>query len=147
MKKFFSCICYVVTVFLCLESSIVIAKPPPWAPAHGYRDKPNKQHSNKYQDDRFGIGEGLCSRQSAGQYLGQALANSASTQINNDSGRLLATVTGILLGEALDRQLDNVDYFCTGQALEFGRDNQLIRWTGSDEFNRYGIRLLKPVPT
>ena len=64
---------YIATVLFCIETSMAIAKPPPWAPAHGYRNKnkDNYRYSNDDDRDRFGIGEGRCHRQSAGQYLGQ----------------------------------------------------------------------------
>lgn len=130
--------------FFCLESAIVFAKPPPWAPAHGYRNKPNKK--GDYERDRFGIGEGRCYRQSAGQYLGQVLTDRASVHISSDHGRLLASISGIFIGDELDRRLgyvmDDVDYFCTGQALELAKDNQTIRWDGHNAQSGYGIRPL-----
>ena len=38
--------------------------------------------------------------------------------------------------------MEDVDYFCTGQALELARDNQTVRWDGHDSSSGYGIRPL-----
>lgn len=36
-----------------LEPSVALAKPPRWAPAHGYRAKKHQQHENKRHDYKY----------------------------------------------------------------------------------------------
>ena len=39
--------------------------------------------------------------------------------------------------------MDGVDYLCTGQALEYARDNQIVRWSNPEANTDYRIEPLK----
>ncbi|MGR9100222.1 MAG: RT0821/Lpp0805 family surface protein [Gammaproteobacteria bacterium] len=122
--------------------SLVFADPPPWAPAHGYRNKKSDPYDG-YRD-RFGILEGRCYRETAGGYLGRVLGDAAGSRMESYQGRALASVAGILLGDVFDRKLsrsmDDIDHFCTGQALEFAGDNQVVKWRNPDAYSDFLIR-------
>jgi len=111
-----------------VDAAPAFADPPPWAPAHGRRDKEEKhKHKHKDRDDgprtvyvydreRFpgyasffglplGLESGGCDRGLVGANLGTLLGAIAGgiggSQIGSGSGKTAATIGGVLLGAAL----------------------------------------------
>ncbi|MEN8260101.1 MAG: RT0821/Lpp0805 family surface protein [Pseudomonadota bacterium] len=137
------------TVFFLADAvAPVIADPPPWAPAHGYRSQ-QKDKRKYYDDDRyddrydFGIPEGQCYRETVGRYLGRTLGRNAGARLGSPEGQAAAVIAGTLLGQIFDRKMgfamDDVDSYCTGLALEQGQDNQIIRWMNPDLYTDYHV--------
>jgi surface antigen len=107
------------------EGSNAYADPPPWAPAHGYRDKHKDKHGHGHGHDRedddeddgdhrgkrayvipsqpvyvvpYGIAQGTCNRKLLGQVLGGAAGAAIGSQIGQGNGKTLAMVGGGILG-------------------------------------------------
>ncbi len=104
------------------------AEPPPWAPAHGYRNKHQKQKTykhkqykhKKYKKSRrgrhrryeepsysttvavapssFGVDLGNCNRQMLGSVLGAVTGAAVGSQIGKGTGNKVAIVGGTILG-------------------------------------------------
>jgi len=119
----------------------VLADPPSWAPAHGWR----KQHdplylgySGKKWGNDFGIYAGRCNREALGAALGGMAGAVVGSQIGDGSGRaaaiILGSVLGAVLGAELGRQMDEEDRACFGHTLELGKRGQTVTWR-----NPYGI--------
>ncbi len=117
-------------LLLALPAAPALADPPPWAPAHGYRDKGKKhKHKDRDDDDRViwyrerdrqhhyhsafpaffalpvGIEGGRCDRGLVGANLGTLLGAVAGglggSQIGRGDGQIAATIGGVLLGAAI----------------------------------------------
>ncbi len=126
-------------------------RPPPWAPAHGWRRKhargDYRPRDGAYQDTTylppFDIGAGRCNREVLGAVLGGATGAVVGSQIGKGTGRLVATaagtVVGFLLGGNIGRSMDEVDQNCVGQALEHARDTQPVVWQ-KDDGPRYEVK-------
>ena len=126
-------------------------RPPPWAPAHGWRRKHDRgdyrPRDGAYQDTTylppFDIGAGRCNREVLGAVLGGAAGAVVGSQIGKGSGRLVATATGtvigFLLGGNIGRGMDEVDQNCVGQVLEHARDTQPVVWQ-KDDGHRYQVK-------
>ncbi|MDH3900575.1 MAG: glycine zipper 2TM domain-containing protein, partial [Gammaproteobacteria bacterium] len=116
------------SMFLLLLAVPALAKPPPWAPAHGYRYKHQEDyhyrpvlpwHGRGYHNEF--IRDGRCDRERLGAVLGGIVGGLAGSQIGSGSGRTAATIAGtvigILVGRSIGRHMDNNDQQCTGQVL------------------------------
>jgi len=130
-------VCILALGFAVVDIVPVKADPPPWAPAHGYRNK----HKNKNKGKNktcvvapvpFGIDTGKCNRELLGSVLGAAAGGAAGSQIGKGDGKLVAiaggTIIGYLLGGAIGRSMDEVDQNCIGQIMEHAEDGQDIIW-------------------
>lgn len=111
----------------------VHADPPPWAPAHGYRNKhKQKHHDTVAYAPPFGIDMGRCNREIVGAAVGGAAGGAIGSTIGKGDGKVAAviggTIVGILVGGAIGRSMDQADHSCTGQILEHAQDNQRIVW-------------------
>lgn len=118
----------------------VKADPPPWAPAHGYRDKQmkkGKKGKGYYAAPvplviPFGIDTGRCNRELLGSVLGATVGGVAGSQIGKGDGKIVAiaggTIIGYLLGGSIGRSMDEVDQNCIGQVLEHAEDGREIIW-------------------
>ncbi len=110
--------------------------PPPWAPAHGYRRKMERNHVAYVPP--LDIGAGRCNRNGMGDVLGGALGAAAGgllgSQVGDGRGQLAATaagaVAGMLLGAHMGSSIDRADYYCMGQALEYAPEQQPVVWQG-----------------
>jgi surface antigen len=116
--------------------------PPPWAPAHGYR-----QNHDNYRD--YGltavpvdIVTGRCNREVIGQVLGGAIGGLAGSQIGDGTGRLFAvaagTLAGVIIGGEIGKSMDQADQLCFDQALEHAPDGSSIVW--NDAGNQYTVK-------
>lgn len=156
----------VAAAVLCLAVSVPVlpaqADPPPWAPAHGYRDKHDHKHKYKYRGHRhddddderyrvvyavpYGIDRGLCDRglvssEVVGGVLGGAVGGVAGSQVGKGRGKTAATIggtiIGVLVGSSIGRSMDEIDQNCVGRVLEYAPDRQRIQWTGAG--HDYGV--------
>ena len=129
-KKFLQGIAILATTIFFV--STVWSKPPPWAPAHGYRNK-HKQH--EYHDDYandLGIFEGRCIYEKVGTVLGGVVGGVLGSKVGDGDGKKIAIVAGTILGAIIGKKVgahfDEKDRFCTGQALEHAKNGQAVAW-------------------
>lgn len=119
----------ILTIFL---TSTVWSKPPPWAPAHGYRNK-HKQHEyhDGYAKD-LEIYEGRCIYEKVGTVLGGVVGGVLGSKVGDGDGRKIAivagTIIGAIIGKKVGARFDEKDRFCTGQALEHANNGQAVSW-------------------
>jgi surface antigen len=148
----------IVTIMLAAALALAIASPvsadpPPWAPAHGYRDK----HRDRYEHrdyrpllpwhgrdhDSPYILDGRCDRDRLGAVLGGVVGGIAGSKIGKGSGRTAATVAGtvigILVGRSIGRSMNASDQLCTGQALEHAPDRATVHWRNPDNDADYRV--------
>ena len=113
-----------------------VAKPPPWAPANGYRAKhmhlaPPYEYS--YQHHYFGVLDGHCNHRTIGTILGGVAGGSIGGHLVGDDDATAGAVAGVLLGamigNAIGRSMDNADRWCAGHVLEFTDDRHSVVWT------------------
>lgn len=139
-------------IFLASTIAPAIADPPPWAPAHGYRDKAHgkgkgrggpKHRGGSYADYviPFGIGTGRCNREEIGAVLGGALGGYAGSEIAKGDGRTAAiiggTVLGAIVGGSLGRSMDEADHLCIGHTLEYAEEGRSVAWRDPDSGRLY----------
>jgi surface antigen len=148
-------------------SSVSIADPPPWAPAHGYyKNKSVHKHKHKkhrYQDDDYHhsdsgsdllpwlagaattgyIAGSSCKREAIGAVLGGVVGGVAGSELGKGDHREAATIAGaligVLVGKSIGRSLDRADQYCTGQTLEYADDRQVVEWQDPDARARYRV--------
>ena len=115
-----------------LLTSTVWSKPPPWAPAHGYRNKhENYEYNVGYAKD-LEIFEGRCNYEKAGTILGAVIGGVLGSKVGDGDGKKIMTVAGTILGAVIGKRvgarLDEQDRYCTGQALEHAKNGQAVAW-------------------
>ena len=139
-----------------------LADPPPWAPAHGYY-KNRQKHSYKHRDRHHrppyrrgpvlpwlagGAAVGYvagdrCNREALGAVLGGVIGGVTGSRIGDRHDRPAATIAGAiigtLVGRSIGRYMDEVDQYCTGQALEYTPDNQPVEWQNPDAGASYRV--------
>lgn len=143
-----------VALLTLLLTTTVLASPPPWAPAHGYRNKHSERyeyppvlpwHGHDYHNDY--IRSGRCDRAGLGAVLGGVVGGITGSQIGKGDGRTAATIAGtvigILVGRAIGRQMDNTDQQCTGQTLEHAPDGIPVHWQDPDHNSDYLVTPLR----
>ena len=126
-----------------------VAKPPPWAPAHGWRAKHDRHHhrcdsrcdhdsrgyrgyeGQRWPDD-YGILGGRCDRAAIGTVLGGVVGGAVGSQIGRGSDRVVAIIAGAaigaILGHEIGESMDDRDRACAGHALELARDGRRVSW-------------------
>ena len=140
----------IATVLLLLLVTPALAKPPAWAPAHGYRDKYRDHHAYRpvlpwhkrgYRNDYI-LG-GHCNRDKLGAVLGGMVGGIAGSQIGKGSGNTAATIAGtvigILVGRSIGRHMDESDQNCTGQTLEHAPDHESVQWNNPYNGASYSV--------
>lgn len=135
------------------------ATPPPWAPAHGYRDKHRDHHDyREHHEHREArpllpwhgrdhenpyILNGRCDRDRIGALLGGVVGGIAGNRIGKGDGRTAATIAGtvigILVGRSIGRSMNAGDQLCTGQVLEHAPDRAPVRWRNPDSGVDYQV--------
>ncbi|MGE5537248.1 MAG: RT0821/Lpp0805 family surface protein [Gemmatimonas sp.] len=138
------------------------ADPPPWAPAHGWREKHDhhEHHRDEYYEARiyqpmvampwrgespapYGIDHGTCRRDLLGAVLGGGTGALLGSTIGEGTGKLVAVaggaILGVLAGGAIGRSMDEVDQNCIGQALEHAPNGQRIAWSSPDGGPAYTV--------
>jgi surface antigen len=121
-------------VYVLLQSTAVLADPPPWAPAHGWRKKHDPYYlgyTGKQWPHDYGILNGRCNWQALGTAVGGAVGGAIGSQVKGE-GRtvaiLLGSVLGAVIGNQIGRAIDEQDRACIGHALELAPDNQRLSW-------------------
>ena len=136
------------TIALCVGLSgffdSALAKPPPWAPAHGYRNKHKvKPAKTKVAVAPLDISIGRCNRDVIGATIGGVAGGVIGSKLGKGDGKTLATIggtlVGIFVGQAIGRQLDEADRSCMEQTLEQAPNNRSIRWRNPDESTDYSF--------
>lgn len=124
----------------------VVAQPPPWAPAHGYRAKQKPKPppvQPVVQLPSVGIPDGTCHREMLGAVLGGAAGGYLGSQVGGGSGQLAATaagaVIGLIVGGSIGRSMDRLDHACTGQVLEQAETGQTVQWVEPGTDVRYRV--------
>lgn len=128
------------------ESSNAVADPPPWAPAHGYRNKhyhddndddgyeraPRRVRVQPAYNSQYGVERGTCNRTSLGQVLGGATGAAVGSTIGKGNGKTAAiiggAIVGTIVGGNIGQSMDRVDQGCVGQVLEYAPDNRQVSW-------------------
>lgn len=132
--------------------------PPPWAPAHGYR---NKQGNSDHQDvqktvwydspqveflltsEKIGIATGNCNREVIGAVMGGVIGGTIGNKASNQGAKTIGTIAGSLIGavvgKEIGRNMDGSDAQCANQALERSPDSKAVTWDNPDTGHRYSI--------
>jgi surface antigen len=130
----------VISIFL---TSTVWSKPPPWAPAHGYRNK-HKQHEyhDGYAKD-LEIFDGRCIYEKAGTVIGGVVGGVLGSKVGDGDGRKIAIIAGTILGAIIGKKVgarfDEKDRFCTGQTLEHAKNGQAVAWNNPETNTKYVV--------
>jgi len=115
----------------------VLADPPPWAPAHGWRKKNDPNYvgyTGKKWDNDYGILDGTCDAAKVGTVLGGAVGGVIGSQVAKDSPNrpvaiVVGTVLGAVIGNKIGKDIDSSDQGCMGHALELSGEQKPVRWT------------------
>lgn len=114
----------------------VLADPPPWAPAHGWRRKQGEQYvgyAGTRWDRDYGIIAGRCDRQAIGAAAGAVIGGAIGSQVTRGDNRAVATVLGAVIGSVIGAKvaadMDEGDRACIGHSLELGAANAAVYWT------------------
>lgn len=114
----------------------VLADPPPWAPAHGWRKKHDPYYvgySGKKWENDYGVLSGRCNRSAVGAVLGGVVGGAVGSQVGGGEGRKVATILGAVLGAAIGakigRDMDQADRACLAHAIELVETNRNTRWS------------------
>src|SRR5258707_248865 len=118
---------------------VVVADPPPWAPAHGWRKKNDPNYvgytGTKWEND-YGVLDGRCDAAKVGTVLGGVAGGVIGSQVAKDSPNrpgaiLVGTVIGAVIGNKIGTEIDSGDRGCMGHALELAGENKPVRWTNA----------------
>lgn len=115
------------------------ADPPDHAPAHGYRNKPEK-HAGKYRgytgaqwEQDYGVAAGRCNTDSVLTVIGAAGGAVVGNRTASPENRTIATIVGALagglIGNAVGDAIDDGDRACMGHSLEVGAIGRDVTWT------------------
>jgi surface antigen len=126
-----------------LFTSDVWSDPPPWAPAHGYR---NKHSQHEYKNDHgkdLGIFEGRCIYEKAGTVIGGVVGGVLGSKVGDGDGRTIAIVAGTILGAIFGKRIgahfDEKDRYCTGQTLEHAKNGHIVAWQNPETKVTYAV--------
>lgn len=134
----------------------VLADPPPWAPAHGHRNKHKKgqevvvvQAAPAPTTAAYvvppAISAGRCDTSSfnAGTVIGGVVGGALGSQIGDGRGKVAATIGGTLLGMMIGTNIGtstgSADQRCAAQALEYGEERQAVAWRNPDNGADYQV--------
>jgi len=115
----------------------VLADPPPWAPAHGWRKKNDPNYvgyTGKKWDNDYGILEGTCDAAKVGTVLGGVVGGAVGSQVAKDSPNrpvaiVVGTVLGAVIGNKIGAEIGEGDRGCMGHALELSGEQKAVKWT------------------
>jgi surface antigen len=140
----------------------VLASPPDWAPAHGWRRQHDpgyagyKGHSGRDWDSDYGIESGACDRVKVGQVLGGVSGavlggvigsevSKGSSSTNRNVAIVVGTVIGATIGSEIGRRMDKTDRSCVGHSLELAEVGRNVRWTNPNTRVTYQLTPLDDV--
>ena len=136
----------------------VLAAPPDWAPAHGWRKKNDpsysgyKGYSGKDWDSDYGVRSGSCDRGRVGQVIGGVVGGVAGGAIGGEIAKdsehrdvaiAAGAVIGAVVGAEVGRRMDKTDRSCVGHALELADTGRSVKWTNPNTRVTYQ---LTPLP-
>lgn len=139
----------------------VLAAPPDWAPAHGWRKKHDpsyagyKGYSGKDWDSDYGVRAGSCDRGRVGQVVGGVIGGVAGGAIGgeiakNSENRNVAiaagAVIGAVVGAEVGRRMDKTDRSCVGHSLELADVGRSVKWTNPNTRVTYQLTPLDERP-
>jgi surface antigen len=128
-----------------------LASPPPWAPAHGYRNKHKDKHYEKRQEFPFpgqiDYDFGRCAQTEIGAVIGGAAGGVLGSTIGKGDGKVastaIGTVIGILIGGSIGNTMEQQDQSCVGRLLAHVPDGK----TAGFENHQGRGYILKPLDT
>ncbi len=114
---------------------VVMADPPPHAPAHGWRAKHDAYYvgytGTRWPRD-YEVTSGHCNREEVGAVLGGVVGGTIGHEASRPEDRVVATIlgaaVGALVGAKIGRELDERDQHCVGQSLELAQPGQAVEW-------------------
>lgn len=121
------------------------ADPPPWAPAHGWRQKHDPYYvgySGRKWGDDYGIIDGSCNRQAIGTVLGGAVGGAIGSTVKGENRTvaiIVGSVLGAVVGNQIGKKIDEADRGCIGHALELAPDHRPVRWANEDNGLNYTV--------
>jgi len=122
----------------------VLASPPDWAPAHGWRRKHDpsypgyRGYSGHGWDSDYGVTNGSCDRSRVGQVIGGVVGGVAGGAIGSEVARnspnrevaiVAGAVIGAAIGQEIGRRMDKTDRSCVGHSLELADSGHPVKWT------------------
>ena len=126
-----------------LVTTTVWSKPPPWAPAHGYRDKQKNYDYDYGYAKALEIFDGRCVYEKAGTVLGGVVGGLVGSNVGDGDGKTIAIVAGTIIGAIIGKRVgayfDEKDRFCTGQALEHAPNGQTVAWNNPESNAAYVV--------
>jgi surface antigen len=140
----------------------VLATPPDWAPAHGWRKKHDptyagyRGYSGREWGSDYGVESGACDRVRVGQVLGGVAGgvvgcvvgsevSKGSSGTNRNVAIVLGTVIGATIGSEIGRRMDKTDRSCVGQSLELAEVGRSVKWTNPNTRVTYQLTPLADV--
>lgn len=125
----------------------VLADPPPWAPAHGWRRKNDPfyvGYAGRQWSDDYGVISGHCNTDkvlaAVGAAVGGVIGNRTASEENRTIATIIGAVVGGLAGNAIGEKIDKGDRACVGHALELARVGQKVHWTSPSTGLAYTVR-------
>lgn len=123
------------------------AKPPPWAPAHGYRAKNDPFYvgytGRQWQRD-YGILAGRCNTDdilaAVGAVAGGVIGGRVASPDTRVVGVVVGAIIGGVIGDRIGDRIDERDRACVGHSLELARTGQTVRWTNPATGLAYDVR-------
>jgi surface antigen len=127
-------------------SASVLADPPPWAPAHGWRKKHDPNYvgytGKKWERD-YGILDGRCNAKAVGTVLGGAVGGAVGASVGRGDNRpvaiLVGTVLGAVIGHEIGARVEESDRGCFGHALELAGESKPVMWTNPNTGFQYRL--------
>lgn len=124
----------------------VLADPPPWAPAHGWRKKNDPDYvgytGKKWPRD-YGVLDGRCNAKAVGAVLGGAVGGAVGSTVEKGELRpvaiLVGTVLGAVIGHEIGARVDESDRGCFGHALELAGESKPVVWTNPNTGLHYRL--------
>ena len=133
-------------VFVVALPLAALAKPPSWAPAHGWRRKHDPYYvgyRGHRWPDHYGVLHGTCNRAQIGAVLGGAVGGAVGSTVGKGETRtvaiVLGTVLGAVVGHEIGRGVDERDRACFGHALELTKSGHTVRWTNPEAGIAYAL--------
>lgn len=117
--------------------------PPPWAPAHGYRNKGRDGYAFP-----SGLLGGRCRADlldgpTVGGLVGAAAGGLAGSQFGKGQGKLaataLGTLVGFVIGQEVGRSFARVDETCFSRTFEHVPDRETIVWQDPQHRAQYQV--------
>src|SRR5687768_14452658 len=119
-----------------LVAAPVLADPPPWAPAHGWRKKNDPNYvgyTGKSWERDYGVLDGRCNTAAVGAVLGGVTGAVIGSRTSDAQERpiaiILGTAIGAVIGAKIGEEIDDRDRACMGHALELAGEKKTVRWT------------------